>query len=117
MVYETEEGPDLIPADDGLSGADNNLASVPVEDRYLHLDQFITNQLAPRYDLVLLDLPGKEDNITLNGIVAAEHVVAPLCPGAFECANWTDSTTTWRRFAPILGMSSQPMISIHISRW
>jgi chromosome partitioning protein len=84
MVYETEEGPDLIPADDGLSGADNNLASVPVEERYLKLDQFITNQLAPRYDLVLLDLPGKEDNITLNGVFAAEHVVTPLCPGAFE---------------------------------
>lgn len=84
MVYETGEGPDLIPADAGLSGADNNLASVPVEQRYLKLDRFITNQLSERYDFVLLDLPGKEDNIALNGIFAAENVVAPLCPGAFE---------------------------------
>jgi chromosome partitioning protein len=84
MVYETGEGPDLIPADAGLSGADNNLASVPVEERYLKLDQFISEQLANRYDLVVLDLPGKEDNISLNGVFAAEHVVAPLCPGAFE---------------------------------
>jgi chromosome partitioning protein len=84
MVYETGEGPDLIPADAGITGADNNLASVPVEDRYLKLDQFIQNQLAERYDLVILDLPGKEDNIALNGIFAAEHIVAPLCPGAFE---------------------------------
>jgi chromosome partitioning protein len=84
MTYQTDEGPDLIPADSGLSGADNNLASVPVERRYLKLDRFITNQLSDRYDLVILDLPGKEDNIALNGIVAAEHVVAPLSPGAFE---------------------------------
>ena len=84
MVYETGEGPDLIPADSGLSGADNNLASVPVEQRYLKLDAFITDHLADRYDLVILDLPGKEDNISLNGIFAAEHVVTPLCPGAFE---------------------------------
>jgi len=84
MVYATGEGPDLIPADDGLSGADNNLASIPIEDRYLKLDQFVTNQLAGRYDLVIFDLPGKEDNIALNGIFAAEHVIAPLSPGAFE---------------------------------
>jgi chromosome partitioning protein len=84
MVYETGEGPDLIPADAGLSGADNNLASVPVEERYLKLDRFITEQLADRYDLVVLDLPGKEDNISLNGVFAAEYIVAPLCPGAFE---------------------------------
>lgn len=84
MVYETTEGPDLIPADSGLPGADNNLASVPVEDRYLKLDSFIQNQLADDYDLVFFDLPGKEDNIALNGIFAAEHIVAPLSPGQFE---------------------------------
>lgn len=84
MVYETGEGVDLIPADSGLGGADSNLASVPVEQRYLKLDRFITNQLSDQYDLVLLDLPGKEDNIALNGIFASEHVVAPLCPGKFE---------------------------------
>jgi len=84
MVYATGEGPDLIPADSGLSGADNNLASVPVEERYLKLDSFISEHLSDRYDLVLLDLPGKEDNIALNGVFAAEHVVTPLCPGEFE---------------------------------
>lgn len=84
MVYETGEGPDLIPADTGLSGADNNLASVPIEERYLKLDRFISRQLADRYNFVVLDLPGKEDNISLNGVFAAAHIVAPLCPGAFE---------------------------------
>lgn len=84
LVYETEEGVDLIPSDAGLGGADNNLASINVEDRYTILDDFITNHLRPRYDLVLLDLPGKEDNIALNGLFAAENVITPLKPGEFE---------------------------------
>lgn len=84
MVYETEEDVDLIPADDGLSAEDNNLANVPREDRYDRLETFATEEIAPRYDLVLFDLPGKEDNITINGLHAAENVIAPLKPGAFE---------------------------------
>jgi chromosome partitioning protein len=84
MIFETEEGPDLIPADQGLGAEDNNLANVPREDRYDRLESFIADKVAPRYDLVLLDLPGKEDNITINGLFAAESVVAPLKPGEFE---------------------------------
>jgi chromosome partitioning protein len=84
MVFETDEGPDLIPADPGLGGADNNLANVPQEDRYGKLATFINEEIAPRYDLAILDLPGKEDNIALNGLFAAEHTVAPLKPGEFE---------------------------------
>ncbi|MFP8954569.1 ParA family protein (plasmid) [Natrialbaceae archaeon A-arb3/5] len=84
MVFETNEGPDLIPADSGLGGADNNLANVPREERYTKLEAFIASEIEPRYDLVLLDLPGKDDNITINGLFAAENVVAPLKPGEFE---------------------------------
>ncbi|WP_122088609.1 ParA family protein [Halalkalicoccus subterraneus] len=84
MVFETEEGPDLIPADNGLGAEDNNLANVPRENRYNRLEKFITDEVASRYDLVLLDLPGKEDNITINGLFAAENVIAPLKPGEFE---------------------------------
>lgn len=86
MVFETDEGPDLIPSDPGLGGADNNLANVPREERYDKLEKFISEELAGRYDLVLMDLPGKEDNIALNGLFAAENTVAPLKPGAFERA-------------------------------
>lgn len=84
MTFATEEGPDLIPADQGLTGADNNLASVPSGKRFTKLDGFISDLVAPKYDLVLLDLPGKEDNIALNGLFAAENIVVPLPPGAFE---------------------------------
>lgn len=84
MVHDTGEGIDLIPADPGLGGADNNLANVPVEERFSKLDEFITQDLSDRYDFVLLDLPGKEDNIALNGLFAARNVIAPLKPGVFE---------------------------------
>lgn len=84
MVFETGEGPDLIPADQGLSGADNNLANVPKEERYDIFEAFLRDELADRYDFVLLDLPGKEDNIAINGLYAVENVITPLRPGAFE---------------------------------
>lgn len=84
MVFDTEEGVDIIPADPGLGGADNNLANVPLDERFTKLDAFIDAQLADHYDLVLLDLPGAENNIALNGLFAAENVIAPLKPGAFE---------------------------------
>jgi chromosome partitioning protein len=84
MTFSTDEGPDLIPADPGLGGADNNLANVPLEERYQKLDGFVEDLVAEQYDLVIFDLPGKEDNIALNGLFAAWNVVAPLKPGAFE---------------------------------
>jgi len=84
MTFPTDEGPDLIPADPGLGGADNNLANVPLEERYQKLDGFVEDLVADQYDLVVFDLPGKEDNIALNGLFAARNVVAPLKPGAFE---------------------------------
>lgn len=84
MTYETNEGVDIIPSDPGLSGADNNLGSVPVEDRYLKMNNFVDEYLAEQYDVVLFDLAGKEDNITLNGVVAATNLISPACPGQFE---------------------------------
>jgi len=84
MVFDTGEGPDLIPADPGLGGANNNLANVPLEERFQVLDNFVSNNLAPEYDLVIMDLPGNENNIVLNGLFAAQQTLAPLQPGEFE---------------------------------
>jgi len=83
MIYETSEGVDVIPSDPGLEGADNNLANVPIEERYTKLEAFISADLA-HYDFIILDLPGKGDNIAINGLVAAGDVVAPVKPGKFE---------------------------------
>lgn len=84
MTYPTDEGPDLIPADDGIGAADNNLANINNDERYDKLAAFVAEFVAPEYDLLLVDLPGKEDNIALNGLFAAEDVLVPLCPGEFE---------------------------------
>jgi len=84
MTFETPEGPDLIPADGGIGAKDNSLANVNNDERYDKLVEFVDEFVAPEYDLVLFDLPGKEDNISLNGLFAAQDVVVPLCPGEFE---------------------------------
>lgn len=84
MVFETEyPGLSIIPSDPGLEGADNDLASLPLEERYDKLDEFVSTEL-DEYDVVAFDLPGKESNIALNGLVAAENVVATAKPGEFE---------------------------------
>lgn len=83
MIVETGAGVDLIPSDPGLEGADADLTSVPLEERFIRLREFLTADLGA-YDAILIDLPGKETNISLNGLVAAENVVAPVKPGPFE---------------------------------
>jgi chromosome partitioning protein len=83
MTFETNVGVDVIPSDPGLEGADNDLANFPVEERFGFLERFVDEELGG-YDAVLVDLPGKESNVALNGLAAAEHVVVPVKPGAFE---------------------------------
>lgn len=83
MIYATDEGVDIIPSDPGLEGADNNLANVPIEERFTKLSDFIDDDLG-RYDFIVLDLPGKPDNIAINGLIAAGDIVTPVKPGKFE---------------------------------
>ena len=85
MILETDEGPDLLPAHKGLDQVDDDLASIAVERRYALFDHFLTEYVEPLgYDVILLDLPGLTNNITLNGLWAARNVVAPVELGAFE---------------------------------
>jgi chromosome partitioning protein len=98
MTFETGEGPDLVPSA-GLGAADNSLANVPVEDRYDRLNRFLTEDVAPEYDLVVLDLPGADSNIALNGLFAAEDTVVPLRPGKFEQNQLASLTTDLARLA------------------
>lgn len=83
MTFETDVGVDIIPSDPGLEGADNDLANFPVEERFGFLERFVDEELGG-YDAVLIDLPGKESNVALNGLAAAGHVIVPVKPGAFE---------------------------------
>lgn len=114
MTVETGEGPDLIPADSGLGGADNNLASVPLEDRFKKLGPFVDNHLAPKYDLVIFDLPGAENNISLNGLSAAGTVVAPLKPGKFERDQLDTLVTDLERIREEAGHDVAPSLEMVI---
>lgn len=85
MILRTDEGPDLIPAHEGLDSVDDALTNIPVPDRYQVYDRFLTDCIEPRgYDIILTDLPGNTGNVSLNGIFASENVIVPAEPGAFE---------------------------------
>ncbi len=85
LVMPTDEGPDLIPAHEGLDGLESLLGSIDDPgDRYARLDHFLTEYLNERYDVILLDLPGSTSNIAYNGLWAARHVITPVRAGPFE---------------------------------
>lgn len=85
MIIPTGEGLDLIPAHVGLDQVDDDLASVAVPQRYQMLERFLEADIEPLgYDIVLVDLPGLTNNVTLNGLWATEKIVVPIELGEFE---------------------------------
>lgn len=87
LVYKTDSGVDLIPAHPDLDGLDADLGNIDdVEDRYNRLRLFLDNYVDPldRWDIVILDMPGLANNITYNGLWAAQNVVTPVSMGSFE---------------------------------
>jgi len=87
LVYETASGVDLIPAHPDLDGLDADLGNIDdVEDRYNRLRLFLDEYVEPlgRWDIALLDMPGLANNITYNGLWAAQNVVTPVSMGSFE---------------------------------
>jgi chromosome partitioning protein len=84
MVWETDEGVDIIPAHKSLDALDDDLASVPVEQRYQRLHSFLTEDVPESYSVVLVDLPGLTNNISMNGLFATRRVLAPVELGRME---------------------------------
>lgn len=84
MVWETDEGVDIIPAHKSLDALDDDLASVPVEQRYQRLRSFLTEDVPESYSVVLVDLPGLTNNISMNGLFATRRVLAPVELGRME---------------------------------
>ncbi|RJT07602.1 ParA family protein [Halococcus sp. IIIV-5B] len=85
LIMSTDEGPDLIPADEGLDGLESLLGSIDdVADRYSRLDDFLSEYLDDRYDVILLDLPGSTSNVAYNGLWAARRIITPVRAGPFE---------------------------------
>ena len=87
LVYKTDSGVDLIPAHPDLDGLDADLGNIDdVKDRYNRLRLFLDNYVDPldRWDIIILDMPGLANNITYNGLWAAQNVVTPVSMGSFE---------------------------------
>lgn len=85
LVWETSEGPDLIPAHEGLDSLDAELQSkYDGAEMYRVLDRFLSADLSGRYDTVLVDLPGVSNNISYNGLWACGNVLCPVDPARIE---------------------------------
>ncbi len=80
-------GVDLIPAHPDLDGLDADLGNIDnVQERYNRLRVFLDDHVEPldRWDMIILDMPGLANNITYNGLWAAQNVVTPVSMGSFE---------------------------------
>jgi chromosome partitioning protein len=85
LIVATDEGVDLIPAHQGLDSLDIELESkFEGSEKYQQLDQFLVEYVDESYDVVLLDLPGAPNNITYNGVWAAQHLLVPVRAGLLE---------------------------------
>ena len=67
---------DLVPATMDLSGAEVEL--VGLEDRARRLDKALSAVPAGRWDICLVDCPPSLGLLTVNGLVAARHLLVPL---------------------------------------
>jgi chromosome partitioning protein len=86
LIITTDEGPDLVPAHPGLDSLDSELGNIDdARERYSRLEQFLDQYIDPlSYEIVLIDLPGMTNNVSLNGLFAARNVIAPVEMGPFE---------------------------------
>lgn len=85
LIYQTDEGVDLIPAHPGLDSVDGELNNIEDrEERYGRLKAFIDEYLENRYDFILIDLPGLSQIVPYNGVWAAENIIAPVEMGSYE---------------------------------
>ena len=67
---------DLLPATMDLSGAEVEL--VGLEDRAHRLDKALNATTPGRWDICLIDCPPSLGLLTVNGLVAARHLLVPL---------------------------------------
>ena len=67
---------DLLPATMDLSGAEVEL--VALEDRARRLERALEVVPAGRWDICLMDCPPSLGLLTVNGLVAARHLLVPL---------------------------------------
>lgn len=86
LIVETGEGVDIIPAHPGLDTLDSELGNInDARERYSRFEEFLDEYVDPlTYDIVLIDLPGMTNNVSYNGLWAAQNVIVPIEMGPFE---------------------------------
>lgn len=75
VVYETAEGPDLVPATIELAGAEMALLTRPGRE---HVLRAALADVAADYDWILLDCPPSLGVLTVAALSAADSVLIPL---------------------------------------
>jgi len=76
-IIHHEEGIDLLPANNSLTGIE--LALAPLIGRETILRQYL-DKVKPLYDYVLLDTAPTLDLLTINALAAADSVMIPVAP-------------------------------------
>ncbi len=75
IIVSISHGPDLVPANLNLAGAEVELLSE------IGREMFLKEKLAPvkaKYDFVLIDCPPSLGLLTINALTAAEEVLIPV---------------------------------------
>ena len=76
-IIHHEEGIDLMPANDSLTGMELTLA--PLMGREIILRKYI-NKVKPLYDFIIIDTSPTLDVLTINALAAADSALIPVAP-------------------------------------
>jgi chromosome partitioning protein len=76
-IIHHEEGVDLMPANDSLTGMELTLA--PLMGREIILRKYI-NKVKSLYDFTLIDTSPTLDVLTINALAAADSALIPVAP-------------------------------------
>ncbi len=91
-VVSTRWG-DVLPSNKALSGAGVEMVEM---DRREFLLRGVLDQLAERYDYILIDCPPSLELLTLNGLCAADTVLVPVQCEYYALEGLSDLLTTIR---------------------
>ena len=103
-VVETPYG-DLIPANKALAGATVEMIAI---DRREYLLKSALDQLAGRYDYILIDCPPSLELLTLDSLCAADTVLVPVQCEYYALEGLSDLLSTIR----IVKRSLNPRIAL-----